>query len=76
MKIIKKGKIRKEEWRGSCLDCHCEFMYDRNDIKIDQREGDYVVCPTCGKFINVMGRYHADKDQRCIITGFLKKADE
>lgn len=61
MKIIKKGKIRKEEWRGLCLDCHCEFIYDGDDIKIDQREGDYIVCPTCGKYINVTGRITLNK---------------
>lgn len=59
MKIIKQGEAKKEEWRGLCLYCHCEFIYDRNDIKIDQREGDYVVCPICGKYINVMGRNNA-----------------
>lgn len=56
MKIIKKGKVEKKEWKGFCLNCHCEFIYDQSDIKIDQREGDYVVCPTCDNFINAMGR--------------------
>lgn len=63
MRIIKKGEVKKEEWRGLCLYCHCEFMYDRNDIKkikkLDHSEGEYIVCPTCKKFIDVAGRNNA-----------------
>lgn len=61
MKIIKKGKVEKKEWGVLCLDCHCEFIYDTGDIKIDRREGDYVVCPTCGNFINAIGRNNPQK---------------
>lgn len=56
MRIIKKGKVEKKEWRGFCLDCHCEFIYNKADIKVDQHVGDYVVCPTCGISIDVMER--------------------
>ena len=53
MRIIKKGKIPPKEKRITCPKCGCVFMYEPCDIHSDQREGDYVVCPTCKKFIYV-----------------------
>lgn len=52
MKVIKKGKVPFKEKRFECSYCGCEFFADENDKKVDQRDGDYVVCPTCGKFIS------------------------
>ena len=56
MRIIKKGTIEKKEWRGLCPTCHCEFIYESNDIKDSRHFGYYVVCPTCKLSINVMER--------------------
>jgi len=35
--------------------CGCGkiFSYNSSDIKPDSRDGDYLVCPGCGKFIAV-----------------------
>lgn len=53
MRIIKEGKLPPKEKKMECKNCGCVFMYERSDVHSDQREGDYVVCPTCKKFINV-----------------------
>ena len=53
MRIIKKGKLPPKEKKMKCTSCGCVFMYDRSDIKTEQRDGDFVICPTCGKFITV-----------------------
>jgi len=53
MKIIKKGSLKKKEITKSCYNCHTKFVYTEHDIKIDQRDGDYVECPVCKSFINV-----------------------
>lgn len=53
MRIIEEGKLPSKEKEMKCDNCGCVFMYDRSDIKSDQREGDWVECPTCKKFITV-----------------------
>lgn len=53
MKIIKKGKLPKEEKRMTCSYCGCVFEYNRSDVHTDQREGDWVECPTCGRCLDV-----------------------
>lgn len=55
MRIIKEGKLPLKERKMECNNCGCLFMYEQKDIYSDQREGNYVVCPTCKKFINVYG---------------------
>ena len=57
MRIIKKGKLPPKEKKMECPECGCVFMYERSDIKCDQREGCWVVCPTCKKCIDVDGRW-------------------
>lgn len=52
MRIIKEGNIIKKELQIQCKQCGCEFAFEQEDIKIDNRDGNYVVCPYCGKFIN------------------------
>ena len=56
MRIIKEGKLPPKEKKMTCLECGCVFMYDRSDVHYDQREGCWVVCPTCKKYITVDGR--------------------
>lgn len=51
MKIIRDGKIKEIEITESCKDCKCVFVYTSSDVIFDQRDGDYVKCPTCKKFI-------------------------
>lgn len=53
MRIIKEGKLPPKEKKLKCSKCGCVFMYDRSDIKSDQREGNWVVCPTCKNCITV-----------------------
>lgn len=55
MRIIKEGKLPPKEKKMTCSECGCVFMYDRSDVKTEQRDGDFVICPTCGKFITVNG---------------------
>jgi hypothetical protein len=54
MKIIKEGvKPETVERCKNCKNCGCRFTYAHKDIQRDWRDGDYVICPTCGKFIAV-----------------------
>lgn len=57
MRIIKKGQLPPKEKEQTCPECGCVFMYELADVVYDQREGCYVVCPTCRKFIDVDGRW-------------------
>lgn len=52
MKIIKEGKIpTPEEKKFVCSHCECEFIADVYDTHYCQKDGAYVECPTCGKYI-------------------------
>ena len=62
MRVIKAGIIRKQEWTTTCHNCGCVFAYEKGDIHADQREGDFVVCPTCRAYINVMNRAMETKE--------------
>lgn len=57
MRILKEGTLPPKEKEQTCPDCGCVFMYESADVVNDQREGCYVVCPTCRKFIDVDGRW-------------------
>lgn len=53
MKIIKEGKSPEEKTKKeTCYNCKTVFEYSNSDIQPDFRDGDYVVCPKCGKFIS------------------------
>ena len=56
MRIIVEGRKPIKEWQVICKDCGCVFVFDNSDVKSDQKEGDWVVCPTCKKFITVTDR--------------------
>jgi DNA-directed RNA polymerase subunit RPC12/RpoP len=52
MKIIKAGvDPRFQEIPKTCWTCKTEFTYTNSDVKYDQRDGSYVVCPVCSAFI-------------------------
>lgn len=53
MRIIKEGKLPPKEKKMKCSKCGCVFIYDHSDIKSYQREGSWVVCPTCKSCITV-----------------------
>ena len=53
MRIIKKGKVPREEWQTTCKKCGCIFAFDRRDIHSDPRDGDWVICPTCNEYIGI-----------------------
>lgn len=54
MEIIKQGqKPEEKKTLKTCENCKCEFAYVKSDVKPDQRDGDYVICPCCGKWINI-----------------------
>lgn len=52
MRIIKEGTIDKREYKFECFLCNCEFAADKNDKHVDQRDGDYVICPCCNAWID------------------------
>lgn len=55
IKVTKEGLNPEEEvFEAACKRCGAEFTYQKEDVHGDQREGDYVICPTkgCGQFIN------------------------
>lgn len=53
MEIIRPGnKPENVRYQQTCKTCGCVFAYTKSDVKPDQREGDYLVCPTCTKFIS------------------------
>lgn len=52
MKVIKAGTVDYREYEFTCIHCECEFVVDKRDKKIDQRDGDYVICPCCGSWID------------------------
>lgn len=53
MKLIEKGKIPKNpEIKKTCYNCKTKFSYNSKDVNYDQREGNYVVCPVCKKYIS------------------------
>lgn len=60
MKIIEKGEIPERDRypkRKTCYYCKTVFEFDKSDIRGDQRDGDYVICPLpeCGKFNQAKG---------------------
>ena len=52
MKIIKRGKLKIDEVVHHCRKCDTAFSYSRKDEIIDNREGNYILCPLCGAFIS------------------------
>ena len=50
MKIIKEGKGKQPTKKHKCKKCETKFEYDNSDIQQD-RDGTYVECPVCQKFI-------------------------
>ena len=53
MKIIKDGKnIINAEVKKKCGYCTAVFTYTKSDIQPDWRDGDYVICPCCKKFLS------------------------
>jgi DNA-directed RNA polymerase subunit RPC12/RpoP len=51
MKIIKPGRLTPPQKSFKCTKCQCEFLADENDMNQDPRDGDFVICPTCGHTI-------------------------
>lgn len=51
MKIIKPGRLTPPQLNFKCSKCQCQFMADENDRNQDPRDGDFVICPTCGHTI-------------------------
>ena len=74
MKTVKKGNKPANEWQVECSKCGCVFVFDNRDIKSDQREGDWVYCPTCNDTIDVTHRRFWKNDSA--INESLSKAKE
>jgi len=52
MKILKKGIKPTKTVKETCSKCNTLFEYEPSDIQMDFRDGNYVICPTCGGFIS------------------------
>ena len=61
MKIIREGHKPATEWQMECKRCGCIFSFYDRDVKSDQREGDWVHCPTCNHAIGCTGRRYWGK---------------
>lgn len=53
MKIIRPG-LEKDEIFCECDKCHCQFIFNINEMIGIQIQGGYIKCPHCDKllFIN------------------------
>ena len=51
MKILKRGNTHPPQRKFDCKKCQCIFLADYEDMNPDPRDGDYVICPTCGHTI-------------------------
>lgn len=70
MKILKKGKLRKNPWEGmtlTCNKCDCRLTLEEGDnvtFVQDQQEGDHykLNCPSCnGTLTLFFGAFKCDK---------------
>ncbi len=53
MEILKKGENPKNnKYKVTCWRCETIFAYVKKEIISDQRDGDYIKCPTCGNATN------------------------
>lgn len=52
MKIIKAGKVKELSAKKTCGYCKTQMEYTNSDITSD-RDGSYIKCPTCEKFLSV-----------------------
>lgn len=52
-KVIRRGTKHEEAQKAeyTCSKCDSLVEFHRSDIRSDQRDGSYVVCPVCGGFI-------------------------
>lgn len=48
--VVRQGESTIPAFERTCFKCGTEFIYISEAIKHD-RDGDYVICPTCGAFI-------------------------
>lgn len=45
------GNTKEKEYFKTCPYCDTDFSYNDSDVNSDFRDGDYVKCPVCGKFL-------------------------
>lgn len=53
MKIIKQGSVPQIVTKITCNYCKAVLEYDKADIVCDQRDGNYIKCPCCERYLNV-----------------------
>ena len=56
MEIIKAGNPERKAYGFVCRKCGCVAKFDETDIKRD-RDGDYIICPSCGRFVSMESEY-------------------
>lgn len=60
MKILKKGVIPSNPKKIKCNNCSSELEFKQIDVRHD-REGSYVVCPVCNKFLGISKQLHISR---------------
>ena len=65
MKIIKKGTRKRESILKTCGYCSTELEYNNSDIKHDFRDGNYIICPVCQRFLAISQTQQVDRSKDC-----------
>ena len=74
MIVLNKGKIKNAKQYFKCSTCNCEFIAnEKEDKHIDQRDGDYVICPTCKAWIDWNLGKELDYSLVCQVYDEIKK---
>lgn len=65
MKVIQIGNQKIFTTKKTCGYCKSKLEYTPSDVKYD-RDGSYVVCPVCGKFLAVgNSNVQTDRSKDC-----------
>lgn len=64
MKVLKKGKEKVKVFKKTCKTCDTILECTKKDIIYD-RDGSYVKCPICKKFIGIDIPSNPDRSKEC-----------
>ena len=60
MKILKKGVVPSHKQKINCNNCKSELEFKQDDVRHD-RDGSYIVCPVCNKFLGLSKQLHISR---------------
>jgi len=46
-------RVIAEEYKKKCQHCNSQLAFLPEDVKDDEMSGTYVICPICGKFVQL-----------------------